>query len=137
MIRQNIITYIIIMQQVANHHFSFPLERSDKQIFWTKRYEIFLTSYEGIKISIYVDYIFMIVILRFNENSASNIDIMMNNVILRTWNTLVSLITMHLVFVNWFWTKVIFLVLTYFMVFGCMSDNDNLERKLIGWVSNT
>ena len=137
MIRQNIITYIIIMQQVANHHFSFPLEWSDKQIFWTKRYEIFLTSYEGIKISIYVDYIFMIVILRFNENSASNIDIMMNNVILRTWNTLVSLITMHLVFVNWFWTKVIFLVLTYFMVFGCMSDNDNLERKLIGWVSNT
>ena len=30
-----------------------------------------------------------------NENSASNIDTMMNNVILRTWNTLVSLILMH------------------------------------------
>ena len=43
------------MQQVANHYFSFPLERSDKQIFLTKRYEILLTSYEGIKVSIYFD----------------------------------------------------------------------------------
>ena len=64
MIRQSIITYLIIMQQVANHHFSFPLERSDKQIFFTKRFEIFLTSYEGIKTSIYVDDINIIVILR-------------------------------------------------------------------------
>ena len=79
MIRQSIITYLIIMQQVANHHFSFPLERSDKQIFLTKRFEIFLTSYEGIKTSIYVDDINIIVnfkTLKHNENSSSNIDTM-------------------------------------------------------------
>ncbi len=84
MIRQSIITYLRIIQQVANHHFCFPLERSDKQIFLTKRFEIFLTSYEGIKTSIYVDDINIIVNFKTLKQLSDNINTMMNNVILRT-----------------------------------------------------